>query len=524
MSKVTCPKTPAEADMPEMFTEWRDGQREAVTDVLQATKRVTAICAPTGFGKELLVVASARLSNVPTAIITNSKGLQDQYLDHYKDIGIADLRGRKNYVCTMRDDENYSCEEGYNARCQYKGTVMCPSSQAEMRAATSNLVLTNYDKWTHSKKYGQGLAHIQQVIFDEGHELPSALARAMQVTLHHKEINEVLCMDFPEGSDADDMKCWKPWAAEARGQAEHMMIEARQKISAARDPKPSWVRHYTHMRNLTRRLATISTAAAKDWVVDQVDKGYQFDPVRPGRYAESTMLLRVPKIVVVSATLRPKTLHMSGIGKDNYTFTEIDSSFDPRRCPIYWVPTMKVRGMNQDLSMLWLRLDQIAARRRGVNGIVHTISYDRQQQIIAHSQFSDSMMINRKGEAPTQMIEDFKAVPNSGTILVSPSIGTGYDFPFDSCRWQFICKVPFEPPSKILKARQEADPEYTHYRAMQYLVQAFGRIMRDKKDWGENFIGDDNIEWFVPKYGHLAPKSFHSVFRKATILPPPLKV
>lgn len=521
---LNCPDTPQDLGLPEKFQEWRPNQAEGVELSCNSEKRVVAICAPTGFGKELLCVSTARLSAVPTCIVTDSRGLQDQYLRTYKDIGIADLRGRRNYVCSMKDDENYTCEDGYNARCPYKGTIMCPSSQAEMRAATSHLVLTNYDKWTSSKKYGQGLNHIQQVIFDEGHTLPDALARAMQVVLHHKEIEETLGIDFLGGSAADDMRCWKSWAAAARGESETAMIAARQKISGAKDPKSSWVRHFTHMRNLARRLATISTAPAKDWIVEQIDEGFQFDPIRPGKYAESTLLLKVPKIVVVSATIRPKTLYMSGIGKDNFIFHEFASSFDPYRCPIYWVPTMKVKGMNQDLSMLWLRLDQIIAKRRGLNGIVHTISYDRQQQILNASRFADNMLINKRGEPPTEMVEYFKSVPNTGTILVSPSIGTGYDFPHDSCRFQFVCKIPFEPPSKILKARQEADKEYTYYRAMQYLVQAFGRDMREDSDWSERFIADDQMEWFMPRYSHLAPKSFNALFRKVDILPQPLKV
>lgn len=517
-----CPNSPNMLGLPAKFQDWRTNQAEGVELASNDPNRITTICAPTGFGKELLCMATARLSDVPTAIVTDSRGLQDQYLATYKDVGIADLRGRRNYYCQYRDEEGYTCEEGYTARCPYKGTVQCPASQAEMRANTSRIVLTNYDKWTASGKYGEGLKHIQQVIFDECHAMPDALARAMQVILHHKEINETLGIDFPQGSDADDMKEWKPWAVVARALAERMMVEARDKIARAHDPKPSWVRHYNHMRQLNKRLSIISTAPAKDWIVDQIKDGYQFDPIRPGRYAESALFLRVPKIVCVSATVRPKTMHMCGVRTDQFTFVEYPSEFDPKRCPVYYVPTMKVKGLGQDLSQLWFRLDQWIARRPNRNGIVHTISYERQQQLLNKSRFSDGMIINRQGEPPTEMVEYFKSVPDTGTILVTPSCHTGYDFPGNQCRWQFVVKIPFEPPSKILKARQEYDKEYTYYRAMQYLVQAFGRDMRNKEDWSERIIADDQIEWFMPRYAHLAPKSFHSVFKTVNILPQPL--
>ena len=186
---------------------------------------------------------------------------------------------------------------------------------------------------------------------------------------------------------------------------------------------------------------------------------------------------------------------------------------------------MQVRGLHQDLSLLWALFDRIASKRVGVlnrSGIVHTISHSRKDDLYDRSRFRDRMIINPKGEPPTEDVERFKRLAGQGAILVSPSVGTGYDFNDDTCRWQFVVKVPFEPPSKILKARQEEDKEYVYYRAMQYLVQAFGRDVRSKTDWSERFIGDEQMSWFKPNYSHLAPKSFHALYRRAEVLPQPL--
>lgn len=515
--------SPADVGLPEKFSKWRSGQEQALHSAVNTSKRVSAFCCPTGWGKSPFVIATALLSGQSTCIVTATKGLQDQYMKDFSSIGLVDLRGRRNYVCALKDDAKFTCEDGYNARCPYKGTVGCPSSQAEMRAAVSRLVVTNYDKWTASRKYGLGMSHFTQVIFDEGHDMPDALARAMQVTLHHKEIEETLQVPFLDGSDADDMREWKNWAVLVRQIAIQKALEAYNKIKGVSDPKQSWVRHYGHMRNLAKRLGTVATARPIDWIVEQRPEGYQFDPIRPGRYVEAALLLRIPKVIVVSATLRPKTMFMTGIGKDAFTFQEFDSDFDPKRCPIYWVPTMRVDKRAESLAMLWARLDQIASKRRDRKGIVHTISYARRDEIMSSSRFADSMIINQKGEAPTEMVDLYKTSP-AGTMLVSPSVGTGYDFPDEDCRFQFVCKVPFEPPSKIQKARQSDDEEYVYYRAMQYLVQAFGRDMRSKRDWSERFICDDHIEWFRARYGHLAPKSFHAVFKHVDVLPQPLKL
>lgn len=525
--------TPQECGLPERFEKWRPAQEEALSWLLShdttasvsqrlglpyTPKRVKALSAPVGFGKTAVVVAYALLTKRPTCFVTESRALQDQYMDLFGSIGMVDLRGRNNYDCQMRDD--FSCQEGYAARCVYKGTVACPASQAEMRAAASSLVVTNYAKLTSSKKFGQGMAHFEQVVFDEGHEAPTALARAVQVTLHHREINERLGMDFPSPSEAEEFVNWKEWASGARATCESELESA--KFALRHTLNPSRVRDYLHLRNLLKKLATLATANPENWVSDGVDKGYQFDPVRFGKYAESTLLLGVPNVLVVSGTLRPKTMYMMGVTNEMMDFKEFVSDFDPKRCPIYYVPTMRVDARAKDLSMLWVRLDQLAARRTDRKGIVHTISFQRRDNVTAASRFASSMLINLQGEATTSSVEEFRA-SRPGTIFVTPSVGAGFDFPLTECEWQFVCKIPFpDGRAKIHKARQEDDKEYGAYQAANKLQQTFGRGMRSHVDQCENFICDDHMQWFVGRYKHLFSKSFHRFYRVVTTLPPPL--
>src|SRR5437016_4498757 len=122
--------SPGELGFPPKFDAWRSDQAEALRWLLQSRKRVKALSAPTGFGKTVVYIAYAILTGRPTCVMTESRGLQDQLMADFSDVGLVDLRGRSNYACQMRHD--YTCEEGYAARCPYKGSVACPSSQAEM--------------------------------------------------------------------------------------------------------------------------------------------------------------------------------------------------------------------------------------------------------------------------------------------------------------------------------------------------------------------------------------------------------
>lgn len=508
--------TPQELGFPAKFDSWRPTQEEALRLLLRSPKRVKVLSMPTGSGKSAVVVAYALMTRQPTCFVTENLGLQAQYMTDFESVGMVQLMGKRRYTCDLKPD--YTCEEGQTARCPRSGSAACPLSYAESRAATSYLVTTNYDKWTSARKFGAGMEHFKAVVFDEGHESVTKLASAMQVTLSSNEIEDLLGWAFP--ASKDEMVDWKHWAGPVRADAEQQMLQLRSLIAGG-NAKPSWVKDYNHLRNLTRRLATIATSQAQHWVVDEVKNGFQFDPVRVGRYGELMLLMRVPNVIVISATIRPKTLHMIGVGNDAMEFREFPSDFNPADCPIYYIPVMRVDKNHPNLSMLWATHDQIAGRRRDRKAIVHTISYLRRDDIKSHSRFATSMMFNERGEPSTETVEMFKD-SGAGTILVSPSVGAGFDFPGKDCEWQFVCKIPFpDGRSKIVRARQEDDKEYGPYQATNKLVQIFGRGARFKGDRCENFIGDMHLDWFLPRYSHLFPKAFHAFFRKIETLPPP---
>lgn len=476
---------------------------------------------PTGDGKSAVYVAYALITKRPTAIVTESLGLQAQLMRDFSGLGMVELKGRGRYDCDLRDD--YSCEDGFAARCPRRNSHLCPLSRSQQAAAASFLVVTNFAKWTQAKRFGLGLEHQTQVVFDEGHSAPEAVAKAMQVVLHHKEVEETLGLDFP--ATPEEMVDWKAWAIKARIVADDELAVAKAAMTASN--KGSQVRHYLHMRNLVRRLNTLATAQPHNWIADehsghkgQTD-GYQFDPLRPGSYTESALFLKMEHVLIFSATIRPKTLYQLHQAKNSFAYWEFPSSFNPADTPIYHVPTMQVDMKHPDLTPLWIRLDQVAARRTDRKGIVQTVSFAKRDQILATSRFASSMLINQRGEAASEIVEQFKR-SGPGTILVSPSVGSGYDFPGSACEWQFICKVPFpDSRSKIMKARQEDDKEYGPYLAMNKLVQICGRGARYVGDVCENVIADNHIQWFLPRYGHLAPKWFKAFFKVVDYIPAP---
>jgi Rad3-related DNA helicase len=227
---------------------------------------------------------------------------------------------------------------------------------------------------------------------------------------------------------------------------------------------------------------------------------------------------------------------MTGIGSKNYYFHEYDSSFNRELSPVYWVKTAKMGSREPyNIRKAWHRLDQFASRRRDRKGIVHTVSYERQRDVVGYSKYADDMYFIEQGGTAGRIIENFKGSPD-GSILVGPAFGVGYDFPGPECEWQFFPKLPFvNEKSKIMIARKHIDKEYPYYLAYQAFVQAIGRGTRwlatdtRQEDRCENVITDDNCEWFIPRYSHLAPKSFYGdkwnniegFYQVRDFLPPP---
>ncbi len=508
--------SPPDWGLPEKFDQWRPTQEEAITNALDSNKRFVAQCAPTGSGKSLIYVANAVLSNTRVCIITATKGLQAQLMRDFGSIGLCSIEGKSNYQCGFKP--GFTCEEGQIFGCPAKQSIQCPRQQAYIKARVSRFVVTNYSYWIAEWRYGLGLGNFGLVVFDEAHHSPLQLSAAMQLKLSYREIEDLLGLRFPLSKELADWRDWAKREAAPRAEMEVASIKSRieggSRVSAELDD-------LRKVQNVLRKLKVVATIVPADWVMEHTDHGYDLDPIDPSRYAESTLFVGLPKIQLVSATIRPKTLGLLGVKNGDADYFEYPSSFPQDRCPVYYVPTVRVdyRLDPQGYAVWQSRADQIISRRLDRRGIFHTVSYQRRDSVLRNSQHRHFCVTNYQGDITAEIVEQFKRQPPPA-VLVSPSISTGYDFPYTAAEFNIIGKVPFpETRSAVMKARKERDPEYPFYLAAQDLEQARGRIMRAPDDRGETVIIDDHITWFARQYGHLFTKNFR--VKQLDALPPP---
>jgi Rad3-related DNA helicase len=521
------PTSPVDLGLLPKFGEWRPPQRLSINRSIESTKRFVAHMMPAGGGKTASYVAESLLTGERTVILTSSKGLQDQITKDFSNVGMVDIRGKDNYQCIDRAD--HSCQDGYACLCPYRGTPMCDSHVAHVRMMASHLIVTNYSKWISAYKYGIGFGAVDRLVLDEAHNAFNEIADAMQVRISINEVVNLLGERFPTKQQAQVKENWRIWAMLLRRKCikAHRDLDAKIK-SAGRGVKTTWIREYYHIKNLSRKLMTIGLMKVNEWVIQEQEWGWQFDPIGISKYAERVLFVGVPNISLYSATIIPRTIDMIGVSPSDYEFYNYESDFRPDWSPVYIVPCQRI-DWKQDNRRKWhITIDNIVRRRMKWKGIIHTVSYANRDDILRNCETRDVMISNFGDETVDELVARFRK-SKAPCVMVTPAAMTGYDFAGDESRFQIVAKVPFiDQRDLVTMERSKMDPEYGHYHTMLRLAQGSSRSTRSREDWSETFIIDDHIRWFIrPKerggFRHLAPKWFLDRIKYVDSIPAPME-
>lgn len=523
--------TPADLGLPLKFREWRPGQDDAILDAAVSLSqdgpghRFYVSSQPTGAGKSLFYIALARLlESKRTLILTVTKALQAQLESDFGSMGLVTIKGQANYPCVLEPGATVAdgqCHAGYN--CEFRNTTCEYYGKAIPRARAAPIVAGNYDWWMYAQKFAidNPVGEFDLLIPDEAHEAPEKLAEFVSIYISGKELSDLLGRNLPS-IDAG-IEYWTGWAKEA-------LREANIELESAKTERGS-VTHIRRLRNLAGKLDDLSNAArwvrtdpthpnitipgqSSDWVAEEHDHGITFSPIWAHGYAERFLFAGIPRVVLTSATIIPKTVSYLGLSPETFEFNERNSTFAAARRPVYSIGTIKVRfGMSRGEEMVWMnKIDSILDERPGLKTIIHTVSYKLAQFIHSNSRHRGRMMVHDNRNT-VQTVDRFRRA-GPGTVLVSPAVRAGWDFPYDQCELQIVAKVPFvDGRGNVLKARHKSDKNYLNYLALMSLIQSCGRGMRAADDMCETFIVDANIGWLLSacRKAKLIPKWFRVV-------------
>lgn len=503
---------PVSCGAPRKFKSWRPSQVDAICSAIDSPNRFIVQAMPTGAGKSLCYIMQAVLTGRSMVVLTSTKGLQSQLFGDFSEIGLVDVRGKSNYRCPEAD---VSCEDGpcYSGYICRDRDLICPYILAVEHATHSRLVVTNYAFWLYS---GVSKLKPDLLIMDEAHMAPAELAASLRIEFAPWEYGGILRDNKPPLVIEDA----RVWADEAKIEVEAMKEDLERRFNKGKGDT-SLARRVRDLKSLESKLTKLAEAEGP-WVGGSDTRKFWYEPLWPAEYARGRLYnAHADKVVLVSATVRPKTADILGL-KD-YLFEEYPSRFPAASSPVYHVPTIRLNHRSTDSQLrVWVsRIDQIIGQRLDRKGIVHTVSYARRDLLMRLSDHTGIMLTNKRASDINKTVAKFRNA-RPPAVLVSPSISHGWDFPYTDCEYLIAGKIPFpDTRDPVLKARCKADTDYSSYLAAVALVQAAGRGMRAEDDQCETFILDDNVVWFYPQNRAHFPEWFR--IRKSAVIPRPFK-
>lgn len=493
------------------YERWRPGQFELCMGVLDHPAPFHLVVAPTGFGKSLMYMGMAALSPHPrTVCLTSTKALQDQLNKDFDPGGagdgtgplkLYDVRGKGAYPCTLERHlpreahlvkrgataANAPCSWGWE--CPLRDVAGCPYYDRVRYSHLANLLVTNYDWWMYnSHKHGDtGL-----LVMDEAHQAPQELADYLSFRLK-KEGRRYLDGQVPDTTEVD---VWLQWAVWVAGKVQARLDKFRQEPPA-------------ELRDVVEAVGKMASMLGRgEWVVEHVENGdVLFDCVNPEFWGEA-LWGGIGKVVMVSATANMMTAKALGVAEDKCKVWDAKSTFPIERRKVWAIEgAVQVNfRMVEGQKRQWVNMiDRLLEQRGDRKGIIHTTSFERARYLQQYSKFSHRLLLN-ESRTTRDVVRAFKE-SKQPLVLVSPSVTTGYDFPYEECEFQIIGKIPFpDLRGKAAKVKAERNKEWAGYMAAQVIVQSSGRGMRAEDDQCETIVVDGNFGWWWRQNKRFTPK------------------
>ena len=160
----------------------------------------------------------------------------------------------------------------------------------------------------------------------------------------------------------DDLEVWREWAVQLFYKAD----TALNLLTASGQRTPATHRQMRHLKDVKTR-ADLLISAQGEWAWDVQTGRYQsvtFAPIWPTEYVRPMLFGKVPKILLLSATLSRKSLELLDVD-EGAPFYSTPSTFPPENTPIRHVNSIFVKNSNSPGERQhWVdRIDQIIKRQ-----------------------------------------------------------------------------------------------------------------------------------------------------------------
>ena len=129
-------------------------------------------------------------------------------------------------------------------------------------------------------------------------------------------------------------------------------------------------------------------------------------------------------------------------------------------------------------------VDKIMTEHKNDKGIIHTTSYE-QLNFIRDNMSQENARRLIVTDPEIQREKEIKEHINctKPTVLISPSLQTGFDLKDELSRFQIIIKVPYPNKSdRWINAKRDLNEDWYYWQTALKLAQAYGRPVRSNED------------------------------------------
>lgn len=481
---------------------------------------------PVGGGKSPIAIAMSAWLGGLANILTPQKILQKQYEESFEPHLIGSMYGKANYECNPKKT-NCDIGDSIKPKCQ-----SCPYRDNFNAAKNKPNVVLNYTIALLYSMIGVEFIRTRKLmVFDECHTLEHHLTEFLAVT-----VSERMCKRYHVA-----WKQPKTLAEAIYFLTERYLPAIRDKIAevgrlvteinaraeaggAVSKEDGELIKEYEAMCDQHDRLDSMTKMPVKELQEQYVfvpDKTFfRLKELYGARIFKSLINPLADKFLFMSSTILDKDEYCQDLGIDpaQAAFISMDSEFEVENRPVMFMPTMK-------MTYGWDGPDKVAERKEMVktiidlcknhhgeqSGVIHTGSFQVAKWLVQEleGRVPQRVMHHNPDSGTTRddVIKDFTNGKGGLKLLISPSVTEGLDLKGDLARFNIIAKTPYPFLGDAwVKARMEKSSSWYSRQAMIAVIQACGRVVRGKDDWGYTYILDSSFGSLFNRIKYKTPK------------------
>jgi Rad3-related DNA helicase len=511
---------------------------------------------PVGTGKShlALMIADWYLKNVNSNakfdVITNSKILQDQYVETYDSIN--DLKGKENYECAQY---SCSCAQGneFN-RLNKSSCEFCPHSSAREGYVSGRMSLTNFYLYILFQLYMTKMMDSRGsnvLIVDEAHDFDDVMSDFITIKITEtvvkrlkfsnedkiiKELKKITTIsgyiDFLKELQGEiattiaDVE--RALSAEKRNAKSVKRENAVNKVLGGKNSDIKLMQVITDLQQYQSKIEIFLNeykANPNNWVLESNynektrQKELSLEPIWAFDYLDKYVFSKYDMVFLMSGTILDKNLfcQLNGLDVEKAVYYSIESPFPVKNRPIYYMPLgkMSYKSKEETFKNYVPFIKKILNKYPDKKGIIHSNSFELASWI--SRDVKDPRLVYHDSSNKDLVLQEHYAT-DKPTVIVSPSMDTGVSFDDDKARFQVIAKIPYPSlASQKNKLRQKNNPDWYTWKTISGLIQMTGRAVRSNEDYADTIIIDGSFSDLLKYSGQYFPHWFQEAIKKVNV-------